>query len=146
MLHCKFQRTHAEGFCLGKGLLVGPMIVRDAVAGDGGAGAVRSASAVDEDGPRRVIIQDRKNGRDLRVGRSLVTVPRHAHVMHACLLDGVSFRSFAAQVDHGLDADFGQTGKALAVRLGATVDMFVNLMKIRYAGNGWYGSGPGQTH
>jgi hypothetical protein len=35
--------------------------------------------------------------------------------VHAGALDGVFFGALAAQVDHGLDADFGETGEARAM-------------------------------
>ena len=44
--------------------------------------------------------------------------------------DQLRFRFFAAQIDHGLDAQLGQGGETLLVRLRAAIDMFVHLVKI----------------
>lgn len=135
-LHCDFERTHAESLGLGECLLVGPMIVRDPVAGDRGTGAIRAAPAVDEDRPRSVVIQERKHRGDLGIAGGRVAVPMQADVTHPCALHRALFRSLAPQIDHGLDADFGEAGKTLAMRLRSAVDVFVYLMKVGDTGNG----------
>ncbi len=135
MLHAHFQRTHAETFGLGQSLLIGPMLVCNAIARDGGAGAVRAASAVDENRPLGALVEKRKHSLYLRFGGGLEFAPRQAHIVHARALDGDHFGTLAAQVDHGSDADFGETGEAFAARLPAAVDMLVNLMEVGDAGN-----------
>ena len=71
----------------------------------------------------------------LSLGRSLVAAPGQAHIMHAGALDFGLFRSFPAQIDHGLNARFCETVKAFAMRLRPPINMFIHLMKVGYTRN-----------
>ena len=141
MLHRNFERTHTERPGFGKSLLVGPMIVGDAIAGDGGSSAVGATPAMYKDRPLPIVIEQGKNGRNLSIVRRPQAAPRHANVLQPGALYSRALGILAAQIDNRFNAQLGQTREGSSIRLRSAVDVFVHLMEVADAGDVEIGTG-----
>jgi hypothetical protein len=137
MLHAKLGPAHAVRNSFLQRAPVGPAIMRNAVAGNYGTGAIGTPPTMYENRIFRVG-QKIQCLRDLIVGRRMHSIQRDIDIMHAGRLYRLLFR-FArmfvvrAKVDDGFDSQFRQTCPSFALRLCAAINPCAYLMEVGYA-------------
>src|ERR1700739_5005865 len=108
--------VETEGIHLGEGLLGGPMVEGNAIAGDEDAGAIVAEATMNKNGFARSLAEQGKKLCDLR-GRWIgKTADRNRNETDAESFGARAFQlagvgRFAAQIDDGGDAEFFQFGK-----------------------------------
>ena len=129
-LHENFEKVESVLPRSGKSLLVRPVIVVDAIAGDDHAGPVIAAAAMHEDWGLGRIFENGENFRHLAVVR--LPNPREAHavVLHAYRLHLFFFMRLMndapSQIEHGLDPHLLQLRITLGRRLMSGVNVIID--------------------
>ena len=114
-------------------LLPVPAVVRDTVAGDDSAGAVRTAFAMDKDWVFR--FQKYEDLFDLAVCRGNDSLHRYVDILHSGRRHGLGFRRrgvfiLPAQIDNGSYSQFSEAGPSFRRGLATAEDMVINLVEI----------------
>ena len=131
----------AQAACLGlfQCLLILPVVMADAEAGQDGSGAIRTAAAVDEHRPTIAVLENAKGPGDLLHRRRADALHGDADEAHAVGLDHLLFvgnRMLVdpAQIDHRLDAALSQLLEAVIAGLAAAKDVIANDFEIGQTG------------
>ena len=133
------ERIEVELVHFGERLLWRPVFESHAIGGDKYAGAVLAIVAVHEDSLLRTLRQGTEKFRNLFVRRTRPIPFGNQQKLHSeafCLrFFAVSPAAiFAAQSDHGRDAEFSQRLHAFRIRLRAAEEMIVDFSRVVDAG------------
>src|SRR5271165_281126 len=138
VLHGALRPTHAINPGFVQRLLVVPSVVRDPIAGGDGSRSIRPTPAVQEDGPASAVVQDMQDRGNLLFRWSTRSSHWHVKVTHAFFLNSARFHlalGSITKVHNRSHAELGQIMKALRRRLTAAIDVLIDRMEVRNAGN-----------